>query len=369
MKFALVGVGGAGSRVVDQILDIEKSTGRDFSRGNAIVFTTDASEIDSINHIGKDYRYLVGDTDPSVNGNGVKGDPDLAVTVARSDIEEIRRAFDSVDLLDMDAILVIAGLGGGTGAGAGAVLVNELKRIYEKPVYVLGILPSKNEGKQCSRNAARSLRTVVPEADNVLLFDNATWTPEDTNIEDAYQRLNRELALRTVSLFAGGEFDSKDLAENKLDPSDIMRTLDTGGVSTIGFASIGASVSKRGLLSRILGLGGEDEQPTDAAKVKWLVRNAATSRLTLPCDIESAERALVVLSGPPSALSRKGFEEARYWLGQVTDTVDVLAGDEPINGASELSAVVVLSNVTEVPRIDELQKIGKQDLAETNSSS
>lgn len=69
-----------------------------------------------------------------------------------------------------------------------------------------------------------------------------------------------------------------------------------------------------------------------------------------------ARIALVVLSGPPDAVSRKGFESARYWLERETDTVEVLAGDEPRPRASTLTATVVLTNVTDVPRIDALQE-------------
>ena len=37
------------------------------------------------------------------------------------------------------------------------------------------------------------------------------------------------------------------------------------------------------------------------------------------------------------------------------DTVEVLAGDDPRENASALSAVVLLSNVTETPRVDQIQ--------------
>lgn len=369
MRFALVGVGGAGSRVVDQILDIESSTGRDFSRGNAIVFTTSSTDLGDCQRVKDGYQHLIGDTNPAVSGDGVSGNPDLAIESAHSDLDEIRREFDSISMLEMDAILLVAGIGGGTGAGVGAVLLKELVELYELPIYFLGILPGLNEGRKPARNASRALRTIVPEADNVILFDNESWRPDDQTLQESYHRLNRKLALRVVSLFAGGEFGSREGAENKLDPSDIMRTLDTGGVSSMGFASLGVSVNKPGIFSRLLGRVEDDTQPSDAAKVKWLVRNAASSRLTLPCNIASAERALVVLSGPPSALSRKGFEEARHWLGQVTDTVDVLAGDEPIKGSSDLSAVVLLSNVTDVPRIDEMQNQALGKLAGSKVSS
>jgi len=96
-------------------------------------------------------------------------------------------------------------------------------------------------------------------------------------------------------------------------------------------------------------------ESTDAAKIKGLVRRAVNSRLTVPCDVASAERALIIFAGPPSEISRKGVESARDWLEQETETVDVLAGDDPRTGSDTLAAVVLLSNVTDTPRIKEIQ--------------
>ena len=167
--------------------------------------------------------------------------------------------------------------------------------------------------------------------------------------------MNRELATRIVTLLAAGERDISSVAENAMDSSDIMRTLDTGGVSSIGYAK--TSVDEQGgFLSRFRSDEEFDDEASDAAKIKGIVRRAVNSRLTLPCEASSADRALVVLSGAPEAFSRKGLESARRWLEQEADTVEVLAGDEPNERASELTAAVLVSTVTEVPRIDEVQR-------------
>jgi len=167
--------------------------------------------------------------------------------------------------------------------------------------------------------------------------------------------MNRELATRIVTLLAAGEQDDTDIAENAMDSSDIMRTLDTGGVSSIGYASSRVE-SQEGLLNKLSANGDKiDDEASDASKIKGLVRRAVNSRLTIPCEVASADRALIVLSGPPEMFARKGLESARQWLEQEADTVEVLAGDDPRNNATELAAVVLLSNVTETPRIDEIQ--------------
>lgn len=355
MKLALVGVGDAGGRIVNRILAHEAETGRDFTHGNTLVVNTAPTDFETGQHVPEDRQLLIGDTTRKVNGGGVDGDLDLGVTVAKRDLNEIQRAFDDLEMYDMDAVLLVAGLGGGTGAGAGAVVLEALTAVFEKPVYALGVLPADDEGPEPALNAARSLKTVVPTADNVVLFDNEVWHSTEDD-EEGYERTNRELAKRVVTVFAGGEFDLATVAENKLDPSDIMRTLDTGGVSTIGYAATEVSTGGGGLLSWFWSDGETEADPTDAARIKRLVHGAVSSRLTLPCDVSSTERALIVLSGPPETFSRKGFEEARYWLEREADTVEILAGDEPREGASTLTAVVLLSNVTDVPRIDAIQE-------------
>jgi cell division GTPase FtsZ len=195
----------------------------------------------------------------------------------------------------------------------------------------------------------------VTKVDNFIAFDNDAWRARDQTIEEGYDEMNQELATRIVTLLAAGEQDDTDVAENAMDSSDIMRTLDTGGVSSIGYAA-SALEGQEGLLNKFR--NGEDEiddDSSDAAKIKGLVRRAVNSRLTIPCEVSSADRALIVLSGPPETFARKGIESARQWLEQEADTVEVLAGDDPRQNSTHLAAVVLLSNVTETPRIDEIQ--------------
>ncbi|MEF8856115.1 MAG: cell division protein, partial [Haloplanus sp.] len=129
-------------------------------------------------------------------------------------------------------------------------------------------------------------------------------------------------------------------------------------VSSIGYAATAVDAQPEGLVDR-WGGGGAVEDPLDdasqATKIKSLVRRATNSRLTLPCEVSSAERVLVVLSGPPSEFSRKGIESARQWLEQEAETVEVLVGDDPRENSSRLAAAVLLSNVSGAPRIETLQ--------------
>jgi cell division GTPase FtsZ len=354
MKLATIGVGNAGSKLIDQMIEFEVETGRNLCR-HALIINTARTDLAKPKNIPEDRRVLMGDTHRKARGHGVGGDAEIGAEVATTDIDEIRRVFDDVEIHEVDAVLVAAGLGGGTGSGAAPVVIDEIQKMYDEPVYGLGVLPGKYEGGRPALNAARSLQSFVTKVDNFIAFDNDAWRSRGQTIEQGYEEMNEELATRIVTLLAAGEVDESEVGENAMDSSDIMRTLDTGGVSSIGYASTELAPAKQGLLSKFNDSDQAEDEATDAAKIKGLVRRAVNSRLTVPCEVSSADRALIVFAGPPEAISRKGVESAREWLETAADTVDVLAGDDPRPGSSTLAAVVLLSNVTETPRIDEIQ--------------
>jgi len=354
MKLATIGVGNAGSKLIDQMIEFEFETGRNLCR-HALVINTARTDLAKPQHLDEDRRVLIGDTHQKARGHGVGGDAEIGAEVAKTDIDEIRRVFDDVEIHEVDAVLVAAGLGGGTGSGAAPVVIEELQKMYDEPVYGLGVLPGKYEGGRPALNAARSLQSFVTKVDNFIAFDNDAWRSRGQTIEQGYEEMNEELATRIVTLLAAGEVDESEVGENAMDSSDIMRTLDTGGVSSIGYASTDLAPAKQGLLSKFNESDESEGESTDAAKIKGLVRRAVNSRLTVPCEVSSTDRALIVFAGPPEAISRKGVESAREWLENEADTVDVLAGDDPRPNSSTLAAVVLLSNVTETPRIDEIQ--------------
>ena len=355
MKLGIIGVGNAGSKVVDKMVEFEQLTNRSLCR-HVLVINTARTDLAKPDHVPEDRRVLIGDTNPKAKGHGVGGDVDVGAEVARKDIDEIRRAFDDVEIHDVDAILVAASLGGGTGSGAGPVIIKELQEMYDEPVYALGILPGKYEGGRPALNTARSLQSFVDNSDNFIGFDNDAWRSKEQSVEQGYERMNRELATRIVTLLGAGEYDEPTVAENAMDSSDIIRTLATGGISSIGYASTKIDKSDDGLLARFRQPHELANGSTAAAKINGLVRRATNSRLTLPGEVSSTERALIVVSGPPSELSRKGLESAREWIEQQIDTVEVLAGDDPRPNSNALSACVLLSNVTNAPRIKAIQE-------------
>ena len=356
MKLAMIGFGQAGGKIVDKFLEYDERTGSNIVRSAIAVYSARADLL-GLERIPEDNRVLIGQA--RVKGHGVGADNELGAEIAEEDIDEVQGAVDNIPVHEIDAFLIVAGLGGGTGSGGSPVLAKHLKRIYTEPVYGLGVLPGGDEGGIYTLNAARSFQTFVREVDNLLVFDNDAWRKTGESVEGGYDKINDEIVRRFGVLFGAGEVSAGDnVAESVVDSSEIINTLSGGGVSTVGYdAEAVESTSSGGLLSRFKG-GGNDEvdSASTTSRITSLVRKAALGRLTLPCEIDGVERALLVVSGPPQHLNRKGIERGRKWLEEQTGSMEVRGGDYPLNEPN-VAAAVLLSGVHNVPRIKELQQV------------
>jgi cell division GTPase FtsZ len=355
MKLAMIGFGQAGGKIVDKFLEYDEKTGSSIVR-SAVAVNTAKADLLGLDRIPEENRVLIGQA--RVKGHGVGADNELGAEIAEEDIDEVQGAIDNIPVHEIDAFLIVAGLGGGTGSGGSPVLAKHLKRIYTEPVYGLGVLPGSDEGGIYTLNAARSFQTFVREVDNLLVFDNDAWRKTGESVEGGYEEINDEIVRRFGVLFGAGEVGQGDnVAESVVDSSEIINTLTGGGISTVGYAAESVETSSGGLLSRFKG-GDDDgmESANTTNRITSLVRKAALGRLTLPCEIDGAERALLVVSGPPEHLNRKGIERGRKWLEEQTGSMEVRGGDYPLTEPN-VAAAVLLSGVHNVPRIKELQQV------------
>ncbi|WP_227353426.1 tubulin/FtsZ family protein [Haladaptatus salinisoli] len=357
MKLAMIGFGQAGGKVVDKFLEYDQRTRSGIVRA-AVAVNTARADLMGLEHVPQENRVLIGQS--RVKGHGVGADNELGAEIAEEDIDEVQGAIDNIPVHEVDAFLIIAGMGGGSGSGGAPVVAKHLKRIYTEPVYGLGILPGSDEGGIYTLNAARSFQTFVREVDNLMVFDNDSWRQSGESVESGYSEINEEIVTRFGILFGAGEVGGgDDVAESVVDSSEIINTLAGGGVSTIGYAAEDVEMqSSGGLLSRFTGNGGGPGEDTahTTNRITSLVRKAALGRLTLPCEIQGTERALLVLSGPSQHLNRKGIERGRKWLEEQTGSMEVRGGDYPVH-EPHVASVVLLSGVTNVPRIKELQQV------------
>jgi len=368
MRVFFIGFGQAGGKIVDMFIEQDKKLGTNSFRGIAV--NTARTDLMGLKHIELKDRILIGQT--MVKGHGVGTDNVTGARVTADEIDSIISAIDMRGTHDVDAFVVVAGLGGGTGSGGSPVLCRHLKRIYREPVYALGIIPAPEEGRLYSYNAARSLTTLVNEADNTFIFDNSAWKNEGESVKSAFQRLNNEVVRRFAVLFRAGEVNrSMGVGEMVVDSSEIINTLRGGGITSVGYAVSEVmskqTKEKRGLFGDLKDkFGGKKDANEEvlmgedrSAKIVALVRRAMLGRLTLPCDYSTAERALVLLAGPPNEMDRKGIDKAKSWVEENIAGVEVRGGDYPVN-SEYVAAVVMLATVGNAPRIKELLDIAKE---------
>jgi len=373
MRVFFIGFGQAGGKIVDMFIEQDKRSQTQSFRGLAV--NTARTDLMGLKNIELKDRLLIGQT--VVKGHGVGTDNVTGARVTADEIDSIINAIDSRGTHDIDAFVIVAGLGGGTGSGGSPVLARHLKRIYREPVYAIGILPAPEEGRLYSYNAARSLSTLVNEADNTFIFDNSAWKNEGESVKDAYSRLNDEIVRRFGVLFRAGEVGKAGVGEMVVDSSEIINTLRGGGISSVGYAisekvNPRAKQQSKGLFAGLTRnkkekseqvLTGEDK----SAKIIALVRRAMLGRLTLPCDYSTAERALVLLAGPPEEMDRKGVEKSKSWVEENIAGVEVRGGDYPVQ-SDYIAAVVVLATIGNAPRITELLETAKSTKEEVLKS-
>ncbi len=364
MRFFIIGFGQAGGKILDMFIENEKRRGSNI-RMRWLAVNTARTDLMGLKHVPVQDRILIGQT--IVKGHGVGTDNKLGAKIAQDEIETILNAIDERGTHDMDAFLIISGLGGGTGSGGAPVLAKYLSEMYSEPVYAVGILPAPEEGKLYSLNAARSMISMLKYVDNLILVDNGAWKFEGTSLKESFAKINEEIVRRLALLARAGEPIEEDVVgEMVVDSSEVINTLRGGGISSIGYATSLAESAEKKKRRRFSFFRKKEEEELESIendkpmKIATLVRRAALGRLTVPCDIRSAERALVLVAGPPEHLDRKGLEKAKLWLEDQIAGVEVRAGDYPTRRTKYVAALVLLANVTEIPRVRELQRLAAE---------
>jgi cell division protein FtsZ len=151
----VVGVGSAGSNVLDRVL----LDGMD--KNDLIAINTDVQALASSVAARK---VQLGRT--STRGLGTGGDPELGYQAAIESADEIRQAIAGARM-----IFICAGLGGGTGSGT-APIVAQLAREAGSLVIAFATLPFSFEGKRRAAQAQDALDRLNEVANAVICFEN-----------------------------------------------------------------------------------------------------------------------------------------------------------------------------------------------------
>ncbi|HDY74488.1 MAG TPA: cell division protein, partial [Euryarchaeota archaeon] len=202
MRVFFIGLGQAGCKITDLFIADDMST-RAQRIFKAIAVNSARPDLQGLRYIVAKDRILIGET--VVRGHGVGANNKLGAKIAQADIDKILSAIDMQGTSDTDVFVIVTAFGGGTGSGSAPVVAKHLKRLYNEPVYVLGVLPAESEGNVYVLNAARSMKTRAKYADSMILIDNGAFVRPGESLKSAYQWINSEIVKRFSILARSGE--------------------------------------------------------------------------------------------------------------------------------------------------------------------
>jgi cell division GTPase FtsZ len=343
MRVGVIGIGQAGGRVAD-LLTYHSLYGmaRD-SVPFSLAINTAQADLRLLRTIPEEDQVLIGVS--QVRGHGVGLIREVAAAIATDALPAIMREIVRKNLEYVDAFWLIAGLGGGTGSGSIHVIARRLKELYEQPVYVLGVLPTRDEGRKMAENAAACLVDLYPIVDGILVFDNDMWRKEAMPLEQTYGFMNYELVRPFPLLLAAGEATATDIGIKVVDASDIIATW--RDLAFIGYWKLQTNSLGRGS-SWFSRKGIERVNVTLACST--VVRNAAT-KMSGDFSPDKVGHALMVLGGQPKHISMEGYSEARNWLQNYMPNAEIRGGDFPVRNAKELNAVLLVGGIRTIPRL------------------
>ncbi|WP_395730911.1 cell division protein FtsZ [Prosthecobacter sp.] len=186
-RICIVGVGGAGSNVVDRIT---------LDRIVDATLVCAHTDVRVLGHSMAPVKIQLGAE--LMKGIGAGGDPDLGREAALFSREQIRQAVENHDI-----IFISAGLGGGTGSGAAPVIA-EIAKNTGALVLVVATMPFSFEGRRRLAQAEEALELLQKRADALVLFENNRMgeliLPKD-GIQKAFNQADQLIAqsLRAIS--------------------------------------------------------------------------------------------------------------------------------------------------------------------------
>lgn len=352
MKMSVVGLGQCGGNVADTLYDISRYSQSMFNRRinivtDAFAINTDEADLGGFKHLPQDsgHRILIGTM--ATFGHGVgKINMDAADIIKSSNSVVLDTILRSTKFHDSDAILVIAGAGGGTGSGTIGWLIKILKERVDKPVYALLVLPflfeEKGETSYAVINSATSFNTVQKYADAVFLFDNECYRHVKSNLSENLTEINRAIALNFYDLCcAGEEHRQKFVGSKVIDAGDIRQSL--SGISAIGRGEVELPLLRWNPTKYRQGI-------KENSLVFGALRQAETN-LGLGIDIEHARKMLILVTGPKDYISITVLEEIYNYLERKVPKAVIRIGDYPRRNR-EISVTLIASELLKVGRLE-----------------
>jgi tubulin-like protein CetZ len=355
---------------------------------DAIAVDMDANTLLQLRHLPADSRLFFPPIDPHYPSS-------VGHTIH---IEDVMAHIKRADTVHIDAILLCCGLGG-TMIDAISIIIPEIRNAFTEPLFAIATLPCLGEGMKRSAKAAKDIDILQRMVDAIILFDNETQVrrlekredpvpPEKGGIRDAalsrssglpknprdvYAALNDRISRQVGLLLRAGEFNERGLevAEVVLDAGEVLNTLKGMGIVAVGYAAEELPYS---FADTILGRWRSssyfiENSQRKASRIVSLAKRAVYDEMSVPCDLTSAEKALVLIAGPSHELSMRGFQTIRKWIDRSIAGLEMRSGDYPVRNTRFVGIVIVLSGLSNVPRINDLRSIRTQYLSDASQVS
>ncbi len=256
IRIKVIGIGGAGCNAVNTMI----AAGL-----NRVEFVVANTDLQSLGKSSAPFKIQLGPERTRGLGAGAK--PEVGKESAIESEEQIREAFDGVDM-----VFVTAGMGGGTGTG-GAPIVASIAR--ELGILTVGVVtkPFQYEGQRRMGYAEEGLRELKRHVDSLLVIPN--------------QKLLSLLDKSTPLLEAFKVAD--DVLRQAI--KGITDVITTPGLVNVDFADVQTVMSYTGKAVMGMGIAQGTNRATEAAK------QAISSPLLEDGSVEGAKGLLINITG------------------------------------------------------------------------
>ncbi|MEC4673924.1 MAG: cell division protein FtsZ [Nitrospirota bacterium] len=277
IRIKVIGIGGAGCNAVNTMI----AAGL-----NRVEFVVANTDLQSLGKSSAPFKIQLGPERTRGLGAGAK--PEVGKESAIESEEQIREAFDGVDM-----VFVTAGMGGGTGTG-GAPIVASIAR--ELGILTVGVVtkPFQYEGQRRMGYAEEGLRELKRHVDSLLVIPN--------------QKLLSLLDKSTPLLEAFKVAD--DVLRQAI--KGITDVITTPGLVNVDFADVQTVMSYTGKAVMGMGIAQGTNRATEAAK------QAISSPLLEDGSVEGAKGLLINITGGKN-LSLHEVDEASTIAKEAAD--------------------------------------------------
>jgi len=383
MRILAIGVGGAGCRIANALYANDRRSSK-VTCVQALAVDVDSDALAQLQALPEQAKidFMAVESDLSSTGYDTP-------QTAKIDIGEIIARIQNMERGETDAFLICCGLGGSM-TDVMPHLIAALRATVAEPIFGLVTLPALSEGEKRSAKAADDIENIAPLLDGTILFDNETWTKKIAARRDAllaeesgghgflgfgknqpklsaqditYKLLNQSIIRRISLILRAGEFRADggiDLAEVVMDSSEVLNTLKGMGFISIGYAVEHLHQEPLAFLSRLRTANATLEQRKSAERIIELAKQAIYQEVSIPCDMTSAAKALILVAGPSHEISMKGVMTVRKWIDRSIAGMEMRSGDYPVTNSEYVAIIIVLSGLENIPRITELGEIREQ---------